>query len=61
VKSMIEMHGGRLRLQSALGNGTLVELHFPAERISAARENETIDDGQAAEKQRARRTSHANR
>ncbi len=60
VKSMIEIHGGRLRLQSTLGNGTTVELHFPAERISAARENETIDDGHAAEKQRARRSSRAN-
>ncbi len=39
VKSMIEIHGGRLRLESALGNGTSAELVFPAERISAARED----------------------
>ena len=39
VKSMIEIHGGRLRLESTLGNGTFAELVFPAERISASRED----------------------
>jgi signal transduction histidine kinase len=39
VKSMIEIHGGRLRLESTLGNGTFAELVFPAERISASRDD----------------------
>jgi signal transduction histidine kinase len=44
VKSMIEIHGGRLKLESTLGNGTCAELVFPAERISAAREDGSQDE-----------------
>jgi signal transduction histidine kinase len=58
VKSMIEIHGGRLRLESTLGNGTSAELVFPAERISAAREDE-FDDEHLPGKQRSRRMPHA--
>jgi signal transduction histidine kinase len=50
VKSMIEIHGGRLRLESTLGSGTSAELVFPAERISAAKESEA-DAAHFAEKQ----------
>ena len=59
VKSMIEIHGGHLMLQSTLGNGTSAELVFPAERISAARDGEMRDDEHRADKQRARRMPHA--
>jgi two-component system cell cycle sensor histidine kinase PleC len=33
VKSLIELHGGRLEIQSELGQGTRVGLCFPASRI----------------------------
>jgi two-component system cell cycle sensor histidine kinase PleC len=32
VKAMIELHGGRIEIQSELGRGTTVSLHFPPER-----------------------------
>ena len=35
VKSMIELHGGRIDLSSTLGIGTIVTLHFPRERSGA--------------------------
>jgi signal transduction histidine kinase len=47
VKSMIEIHGGALRLQSTVGNGTSAELVFPPARISAARDEEN-DDARSA-------------
>lgn len=59
VKAMIEIHGGRLRLESTLGNGTSAELVFPAERISAAREDGLGDDEHPAEKQPSRRMPRA--
>jgi signal transduction histidine kinase len=55
VKAMIEIHGGRLRLESQLGKGTSAELVFPAERISAARE----DHEHSPERQQKRRASNA--
>jgi signal transduction histidine kinase len=33
VKSLIELHGGRLEIESALGQGTRVGLCFPADRV----------------------------
>jgi signal transduction histidine kinase len=33
VKSLIELHGGRLEMQSALGQGTKVGLCFPPQRV----------------------------
>ena len=33
VKSMIELHGGALRIDSTLGVGTTVTVAFPAERV----------------------------
>jgi len=33
VKSLIELHGGRLEIESALGQGTRVGLCFPANRV----------------------------
>jgi signal transduction histidine kinase len=33
VKSLIELHGGTLTLQSEVGAGTSVALHFPVERV----------------------------
>ena len=44
VKAMIEIHGGRLRLDSQLGKGTSAELVLPAERISAAREDAPVPE-----------------
>jgi signal transduction histidine kinase len=35
VKAIIEMHGGRLRLESRLGEGTRVTVIFPQERVLA--------------------------
>jgi two-component system, cell cycle sensor histidine kinase PleC len=32
VKSMVELHGGEIVIESALGSGTTVTLHFPAGR-----------------------------
>ncbi len=59
VKSMIEIHGGHLRLESTLGNGTSAELVFPAERISASRDGELSDDERHADRQKARRMPQA--
>jgi len=59
VKAMIGIHGGRLRLESTLGNGTSAELVFPAEHISASREDALGDDERPAEKQQSRRMPHA--
>ena len=58
VKSMIEIHGGRLRLDSKLGSGTSAELVFPAERISAARQDDS-EDAQPLEAQQSRRVTRA--
>jgi signal transduction histidine kinase len=58
VKSMIEIHGGRLRLESALGTGTSAELVFPTERISAARED-GLDAEPLPQDQRSRRLPRA--
>jgi signal transduction histidine kinase len=33
TKSLVELHGGSLDLQSEIGNGTTVTVRFPAERI----------------------------
>ncbi|MEQ9642640.1 MAG: ATP-binding protein [Alphaproteobacteria bacterium] len=35
VKSLIELHDGRLEIDSEVGVGTRVSLHFPAERLTA--------------------------
>jgi signal transduction histidine kinase len=36
AKSLIEMHGGQLRLVSAVGAGTSAEIALPARRVIAA-------------------------
>ncbi len=33
VKSLIEMHGGTIELESELGDGTIATIRFPAERV----------------------------
>ena len=33
VNTIMELHGGHLAIESALGSGTAVALHFPAERV----------------------------
>jgi signal transduction histidine kinase len=33
---MMEMHGGTLEIESVLGSGTIVALHFPAHRVMGA-------------------------
>ena len=33
VKAMAELHGGMLRIDSAVGHGTTVTIRFPAERV----------------------------
>ena len=58
VKAMIEIHGGRLRLESQIGKGTSAELVFPAERISAAREGGPANE-HPSEKQQKRRVPNA--
>jgi signal transduction histidine kinase len=35
VKHLVEAHGGRVDLSSALGRGTTVRLTFPSHRVSA--------------------------
>ena len=59
VKSMMEIHGGVLRLESTLGSGTAAELVFPAERISASREEDLSDHQRRSEKQQPRRMPRA--
>ncbi len=39
AKALVEMHGGSLDLQSAVGVGTTVTVRFPAERIVASLDN----------------------
>lgn len=36
ARSMMELHGGRLTIDSAPGEGTIVELYFPPSRVQAA-------------------------
>ncbi len=36
TKSFVEMHGGSLDLQSVVGDGTIVTVRFPVERIVPA-------------------------
>jgi cell cycle sensor histidine kinase DivJ len=33
VRSLAELHGGKMSLVSTLGEGTTVTIHFPAERL----------------------------
>ena len=33
VKSLVEAHGGTVELESELGNGTIITIRFPAERV----------------------------
>ncbi|HWC64229.1 MAG TPA: ATP-binding protein [Rhizomicrobium sp.] len=40
VKAMIEIHGGRIELQSEVGRGTTVRLIFPRERLATPIEDE---------------------
>ena len=35
VKSLIELHGGELELESEEGRGTTVSLHFPAGAVAS--------------------------
>jgi signal transduction histidine kinase len=39
TKSLVEIHGGSLDLQSEVGHGTTVTIRFPAERIVASSDN----------------------
>ena len=44
AKSLVEMHGGCLDLQSKVGAGTTVTVRFPAERIlKIPRDVESMD------------------
>jgi two-component system cell cycle sensor histidine kinase PleC len=36
ARALIELHGGRLQLRSAVGRGTTVELRLPGDRVAAA-------------------------
>jgi signal transduction histidine kinase len=38
AKAMLELHGGRLEIESEPGRGTMIVLTFPASRISARRD-----------------------
>ncbi len=49
VKALIELHGGRLRLESEVGIGTTVQVHFPESRtLHPQRSLKVIDGGQKA-------------
>jgi PAS domain S-box-containing protein len=39
VRSLVELHGGRVSLESAPGKGTRVAVHFPAERLLPANDS----------------------
>jgi signal transduction histidine kinase len=41
AKSFVELHGGELELESAVGKGTTVRLRFPAERIESREKRPT--------------------
>ncbi len=43
AKSLTELHGGRLRVESSLGSGTVVSVHLPAERVLAPRVQGGLD------------------
>ena len=45
VKSMIELHGGKIEMSSDLGIGTTVTLHFPPERTGACPIADRSGDG----------------
>jgi signal transduction histidine kinase len=42
VKRLVEMHGGQIALSSALGEGTLVTVRFPAERLQLPSNSELM-------------------
>jgi signal transduction histidine kinase len=48
VKAMIEIHGGRIELQSKVGKGTMVRLIFPRERLAAPIEDRYDPAGEDA-------------
>ena len=39
IKTLVELHGGSLDVQSRVGVGTTVTVRFPAERIVASLDN----------------------
>jgi two-component system cell cycle sensor histidine kinase PleC len=49
TKSLVELHGGTLDLQSTLGVGTTVTVRFPAERIIAGEDATETDEPPKAE------------
>ncbi len=49
AKALVELHGGVLDLQSEVGVGTTVTVHFPAERIVTSLDNaDSLDVGDRA-------------
>jgi PAS domain S-box-containing protein len=46
AKSLVELHGGSLDLESELGQGTRVTLRFPAGRVLPARRDATCGSGE---------------
>jgi signal transduction histidine kinase len=48
VKAMIEIHGGRIELDSEVGKGTVVRLIFPRERLAAPFDDEFGPAGENA-------------
>jgi signal transduction histidine kinase len=48
VKAMIEIHGGRIELESELGQGTTVRLIFPRQRLAAPIEDQYDPAGENA-------------
>jgi signal transduction histidine kinase len=48
VKAMIEIHGGRIELQSEVGRGTIVRLIFPRERLAKSLDDQYDPRGEDA-------------
>ncbi len=47
VKSLVEVHGGTIELESELGNGTIITIRFPAERVLDGDAETAVDNVEA--------------
>ena len=47
VKSLVDVHGGTIELESELGNGTIITIRFPAERVLDGDAETAVDNVEA--------------